>query len=353
MFQNMIAEYLPENSQAAIMLSIKNGAWFESTDERGFTHLAEYCMQRLIIDACNTAGIDSTTFIVRGDTGADRVRFTVFCLSKDVEKIAEIIRVNVEQPNFTRYSIREEMRLLRRDYIDSFRNPYFRAQCAVAFMYTKKNPSVFGSALFHIFARGPNAEALFAYWKKFWETSARDVLVFGADTTEAAVQVLSRDIPVPLKSFSVQDHTVVATRRFHGVFWREECASPLYTLLVRVMGDRADAAERGTNVLIADRGEWRMQIIIGGSSKSEKWNTIFAKDVTQEEWTAAKEDFAECMKNILTGYDLEDDTSNWDDCTPAVYGQFGIASLQELVDYVEKSTFEEFKKYWSATIKTA
>ena len=275
-----------------------------------------------------------------------------FCLPEDIEKIAEIVRVNAEQPNFTKRGIREEMRLLRGDYLDSFRNSYFRAQCVLAPLYTKKNPSVFGSALFHLFARGSNAEALFAYWKKFWESSARDVLVFGAQLPETSAQALSRDIPAPLKSFSVQDHTAVSTRRFHGVFWREECASPLYTLLVRVMGDRADAAERGTKMLIADRGEWRMQIIIGGSSKLEKWNTVFVKDVTQEEWTAAKEDFAECMKNILIGDDLEDDISNWDDCTPAVYGQFGITSLLELVEYVEKSTFEEFEKYWSATIKT-
>lgn len=353
MFQNMIAEYLPKNSQAAILVSVKNGSWFESADEWGFTHLAEYYMQRLIIDACNAERIDNTTFTVRGDTRADRVRFSVFCLSKDVEKIAEIIRVNVEQPDFTRYGIREEMRLLRRDYINSLRNPFFRAQCAVAKLYTKKNPSVFGSLLFHLIARGPSGETLSAYWKKLWETSARDVLIFGAQIPEASARALSRDIPAPLNFFSIQDHRTVSTRRFRGVLWREACASPLYTLLVRVMGERMENADRGTKVLIADRGEWRMQILIGEPLKSsEKWSNVFVKDVAQEEWIAAKEDFAECMKNILTGNDLEDDIYNWDDCTLAVYGKFGITSLPGLVEYVEKGTFEEFEKYWSATIKT-
>lgn len=349
----MIAQYLPKNSQAAIVVSIKNGAWFESKEERGFTHLAEYCIQRMVIDGCNAAGLDESTFAVRGDTSADRVRFAVFCQPKDVTRVAKIVRQCLEHPIFTVPGIREETRLLRMDYIDSFRNPYFRAQRAVMSTCSRKNPSVFGSTFFHLVARGPVPEQLLKYWNKFWSASARDVLMFGACDEECVniAGALSYDVTSPLKTFSVQDHRTVATRYAHGVAWRETCFTPIYTLFVRVMEARKKAADHGTKLLMSDRAEWRVCALLSRSSKTtQQWNTLFGKDISRDEWQHAKEMFAKTIDVVLSGAELQDDIFYWDDCTPVAYGQFGITSLHDLSQYVANSSFDEFQSYWSATI---
>lgn len=166
-------------NKTGLLISIKNGAWFESPSERGFTHLAEYCMQRMIIDQCEAAGVNMQSFCVQGETTLDRVRFAIFFAPNDAERVVSIVLECCKNPPFTTHSIRQEMRELRGDFIDSYKNPYFRAGLALIPRFIKRNSSVFGSVWFHLFARGPKREYLLQYWHKLWSASSCDVLLFG------------------------------------------------------------------------------------------------------------------------------------------------------------------------------
>lgn len=342
--------YIPK--KIGILVSIKNGAWFESAEERGLTHLAEYAIQQGIINACAVEGIPESSFWIRGITSADHVRFAVFCRNGDAERMRTIVRDCLEHPVFTEAGIHEEMRMQRIDYLNSLRDPYFRAATSISRRLSDRNPSIFGKARMYMKVFGPTVAALTVYWERFWSASVRDVVLFGEDTEQygALVTLLSSRISVP-EPCTVSDQKIFIARGRYGVSWHESCYHPLYNIFDAVMVSRTATLPKGILFSILDRGTLRAYVISNFFHAKRIWKNVFANDVAVDEWLKAKDDWMTSAERVLSGTELYDDIFEWDDCTPSMYGDSRITSLQRLAECIKNSSYEEFTKYWNEIMK--
>jgi len=277
----------------------------------------------------------------------------IFFAAEDRDKAIAVIKECLQQPKFSVAGIRDEMKILRRDLFNSQRDIYWRTAVAITRVLMPGNPSVFGSAWWHLLARGPKPEKLQEYWQKLWVSSSREVILFGQWSEEqiSSVTELSSDKHTKVVVNDQQiERRQLQDEKYVGVLWQFKACSPLFALADTAMKRRSDKSIWNTKLLTYHVDHWLGYVLLPGASDRQKvWDEYFSKEVTREEWLEAKMVYKLFVDAVISGLDIRNDVFYWSDCSPELTG-LAINSLPELAKYIEESTFEDFQKYWAQTI---
>lgn len=325
-----------QSARCGVLLSIKQGAWFEKENERGWTTLAEQWLVASIKRLLADAGVNAS---VSSETTCDRLRIAVFS-NDGYQEIADAIARVVQGHEFNSAAFQQAKEQLRLEWLFI---EYDRRELAlrkVASVIPPPNHMPLTSIEW-LTKNPPSMARVQKYWSRLVNASDIALYWFGPwpQQTKRELVKLTRRTKKPSKAkWSASDFSTFHFPRLHGVVWKESSFHPLYAILDTVMAFRTKGDR-----LRYDCGPWRGYGVVGTKRDMDE---RLHRTIGRREWARAKRELLHFLKRVDSM--PEDYAFYFDDGDEWSYGSFGIRSFESFVEFIRKSVYEEFCEYVSA-----